>query len=888
MPRYDDRLSNVLDLLYSGEQNNSDTVFRHISDILVQESAWMDAERRAILVGHLVDIYPKTTQPARMEVMDIAAQVADAPLELVKIAASDSTLVGTRLWDRVRLPSASWQAVLPSLPKPILGRLRARLDLPDDVVVSIDRAWRERLKSSEFTAPSLYDTLTALIAPPAKSAPTQSPSDEADAGDGAMLGSLDEDDEILELQPAPGDETGQIQSAPQMPPVQSEPARREENANRQSRQTAGRQNIFERAFEESLERGDAAFFEETPQMVGPRDQEFADPAAMPPAPDAEDQATAESGRDPGSLLFVPSQDDERTQAADIPAPKDEAVGDDEPIDLTNVLTPAEATAQDVERSQQDEKTDAPVNTPAARILEFPQDTNDANRDDNAAAANDAPPAREAAQTDELLQDKPQVEDPKIQDILARLREFDSRSKRLAMDAAAQESVDQTTPDAATPEAVTLDAATPDLPTPDVPTSEQAPAPSDEEEEPLSVVPENPEPLFLADQPDEMSTQPPPAGGTQDVSEGPQEEETPAQEAVFSASTQARFQPVTVHGATWVTDRFGSLVECASGLGAAFGIATGDAAGLILSTLFVKTDQKKLDVVLHARRAFRDIRATAAADGTTWMLSAVAIFDEESGIFLGHRGTARSITLDLEDAAPATPTLQPQLTPNEPLDMASLAHELKTPLNAIRGFAEMIETEQLGPASAFARDRSQKIGQEADQLNQVLNDLLQPKIAQSDPSAQGAPVHSLLEAALARYAPHLTIEGLNTVGFSLTTHMRADFLASLVEKMVHASALWTPAHSTVHIAITQEGPATINLAAALPAWAGAQGSAPLQNIEEGPRLSYRHPLEAETFKGRGINAIASDIQAAGARVFTRHPGRQSAALVLAIPAKDAAQ
>lgn len=832
MPRYDDRLSNVLDLLKSGDQNNSDTVFRHISDILLQESAWMDADRRSVIVGHLVDIYPKTTQPARMEVMDIAAQVSDAPPELVKIAASDSTLVGTRLWDRVRLPSENWHELLPDLPKPILGRLRARLDLPDDVVVAIDRAWRERLKTPGFTAPTLYETLTALIAPPSQ--PAQNVTEAAAPSDEEAPQDFEDDGDILELEPAPLENTDETETAiVETAPAQSEddPKAQDGLKNQPQSSDTPRQNIFERAFEESLDRGDAAFFEDTSPATDTADMQTPAAEIMP----EDDEGTAaEAPIEPPSLLFVPSAEDENTEVADADAPNDEAG----PIDLTSILSP-DSEDTNAEAILQEDIADTTPDIAAAEIIDFPQE-------------NDARPTEDETAIDEgeLLGDKPQVEDPKIQDILARLREFDSRSKRLAMDAA-----------------------------------DGAVISADQGSDTAEDTPKTAASLFLADQPEDSGAQPP---LDEQNFEDSREEDTAAEEAVFSAETQARFQPVTVHGATWVTDRFGSLVECTGGPGAAFGAGEGDVEGLILSSLFVGSDQKTLDIALHARSAFRDMRLTAATDGTLWMLSAVPIFDEESGIFLGHRGTARSITLDMKDDTPGTPALQPQLPQEAPLDMASLAHELKTPLNAIRGFAEMIETEQLGPASAFARDRSQKIGQEADQLHQVLNDLLLPKIAQAQVSNEGTPLYSLLETALTRFTPHLTIEGLNTIRLSLTTTMQPAFLTALIEKILHASALWTPAHSTVHVNFSQEGASTVNMAAALPAWAGAEGSKPLSSIQAGPRLSYRHPLEAQTFQGRGVSAIVDDIQATGARVFARHPGRQSAALVLAVPVQDAAE
>jgi signal transduction histidine kinase len=73
----------------------------------------------------------------------------------------------------------------------------------------------------------------------------------------------------------------------------------------------------------------------------------------------------------------------------------------------------------------------------------------------------------------------------------------------------------------------------------------------------------------------------------------------------------------------------------------------------------------------------------------WQVSATPAFEPASGRFTGMRGVARRPRVD-ERAEPASRAIPPD-------SLRQLVHELRTPTNAISGFAEMIEAEVLGPA-----------------------------------------------------------------------------------------------------------------------------------------------------------------------------------------------
>lgn len=106
-------------------------------------------------------------------------------------------------------------------------------------------------------------------------------------------------------------------------------------------------------------------------------------------------------------------------------------------------------------------------------------------------------------------------------------------------------------------------------------------------------------------------------------------------------------------------------------------------------------------------------ADAAGD---WLISAVPVFDPANGRFTGYRGTARRPRTDER----AEPVRAPTGSPAESL--RQLVHELRTPTNAIAGFAEMIETQMLGPVSDVYRERAHVIRSEARELLGAIDDL----------------------------------------------------------------------------------------------------------------------------------------------------------------------
>jgi signal transduction histidine kinase len=141
---------------------------------------------------------------------------------------------------------------------------------------------------------------------------------------------------------------------------------------------------------------------------------------------------------------------------------------------------------------------------------------------------------------------------------------------------------------------------------------------------------------------------------------------------------------------------------------------------------IESDGDRVDqevVRAFAMRApFRDgllTVATAGAVSGEWKISGVPAFDPADGRFAGYRGVAlREIPAPLP--APVSETMPDVLA--DPASLRELVHEIKTPLNAIIGFAEIIEGQYLGPADRGYRDRAREIVRQARLLLTAIDDL----------------------------------------------------------------------------------------------------------------------------------------------------------------------
>lgn len=93
----------------------------------------------------------------------------------------------------------------------------------------------------------------------------------------------------------------------------------------------------------------------------------------------------------------------------------------------------------------------------------------------------------------------------------------------------------------------------------------------------------------------------------------------------------------------------------------------------------------------------------------WRIDAVPLFDGEGGQFLGYRARLRRPALAGADAMPAA---QARPGPGEGDVLRQLLHELRTPINAIQGFAELIQQQLFGPTPHQYRSLAASIAADA--------------------------------------------------------------------------------------------------------------------------------------------------------------------------------
>ncbi|MGZ2411313.1 phospho-acceptor domain-containing protein [Sphingomonas sp. F9_3S_D5_B_2] len=161
-----------------------------------------------------------------------------------------------------------------------------------------------------------------------------------------------------------------------------------------------------------------------------------------------------------------------------------------------------------------------------------------------------------------------------------------------------------------------------------------------------------------------------------------------------------------------------------------------------------------------RAPFRDASLVIAGEGLAsgeWKVSGVPAFDPADGRFAGYRGIA------IRDVPPQS--AEPDAAGDVLADRESLrelVHEIKTPLNAIIGFAEIIEGQYLGPADRRYRERAGDIVGQARLLLGAIDDLdfaaqLHSSSAAADPRSHLAEQVESLSVSLRELAAARDVE-----------------------------------------------------------------------------------------------------------------------------------
>lgn len=152
-----------------------------------------------------------------------------------------------------------------------------------------------------------------------------------------------------------------------------------------------------------------------------------------------------------------------------------------------------------------------------------------------------------------------------------------------------------------------------------------------------------------------------------------------------------------------------------------GITRGSAIGLSIAEAAFGGEPGTDGVAAGAfRQRAEMINARMILDGTPadageWRFSALPWFDPATGQFRGYRGTARRPNRN------ETPYGQPA-PPDSGDSIRQLIHELRSPLNAISGFAQIISGQMFGPVSRAYRAMAETIIADAGSIQAIIDDL----------------------------------------------------------------------------------------------------------------------------------------------------------------------
>ena len=204
----------------------------------------------------------------------------------------------------------------------------------------------------------------------------------------------------------------------------------------------------------------------------------------------------------------------------------------------------------------------------------------------------------------------------------------------------------------------------------------------------------------------------------------------AQEALTEAKTRLEDITRLVSDWVWETDRRFVFSFVSSRVSDVLGYLPRELEGRPLESLVGEVPPGLRRILDGGERTpFRDLEVGIEhkrGGRHTFRLSALPIYDNQDGVFLGLRGTAQDVTgLRAREEALIKAKEAAELANRAKTEfLANMSHELRTPLNAIIGFSEIMEQQILGPLGNeqylnYAAD----IHTSAEHLLRLINDIL---------------------------------------------------------------------------------------------------------------------------------------------------------------------
>ena len=219
-----------------------------------------------------------------------------------------------------------------------------------------------------------------------------------------------------------------------------------------------------------------------------------------------------------------------------------------------------------------------------------------------------------------------------------------------------------------------------------------------------------------------------------------------------------------------------------------------------------------------RSAFADLGLVVAGQSAaagTWRISAVPLFDPATGRFDGFRGNALRSNGDAarDVAAPNAVAIADALR--------QLVHELRTPTNAIAGFAEMIETEMLGPVPEVYRGQATEIRNETANLLGAIEDMdsaarteTAPGQRLGQPLGEGISVTDMLDRIATDLAPLATLRGatiaLHGLDEQLTLYGDGRAIERLIARLLSTLVAAAGVREQIGVVVSKATPVRIRL------------------------------------------------------------------------------
>jgi signal transduction histidine kinase len=209
--------------------------------------------------------------------------------------------------------------------------------------------------------------------------------------------------------------------------------------------------------------------------------------------------------------------------------------------------------------------------------------------------------------------------------------------------------------------------------------------------------------------------------------------------------------------------------------------------------------------------------TPALEGD-WRVSGIPAFSQVDGRFLGFRGIARREG-EMELPAAIVPPKPGFASDAETL--RETIHEIKTPLNAIIGFAEIIDGQYLGPAHRNYRQRAAEIVAQARVLLAAIEDLDFAARLQSRQAGEGEAVSigDLIPELMEEWASQALAKGTQLRMAPQVSQLRSkldgDLASRLLKRFLQAVIESSASHETIHVD-AKEGRGRLAVAVSRPA------------------------------------------------------------------------